>query len=81
MPKKSIKPEDDMVKAIAALKAKNKSKISKIGEMLDKLELEQAPRTPFLTKGSGKPAPTPTPSKSKKATPAKKSIIPMSPTR
>ena len=50
MAKKSIRPEDDMLKAIAALKAKRKSKTFKIGQMLDKLELEQAPRRSFISK-------------------------------
>jgi hypothetical protein len=79
MAKKSIRPEDDMIKAIAALRVKRMAEDSKIGKMLDKLELNQAPRQKFLTKGTGAPAPKP--SSSKKATPAKKSIIPTSPTR
>lgn len=87
MDKKGIRGEDDMLKAIAALKAKRNSKTSEIGEMLDRLELEQAPRNPFLSKGTGKPAPAPSrPRKTAAASsfktgPAKKSIIPKSPTR
>jgi hypothetical protein len=54
MPKKSMRGEDDMVKAIAAAKAKKKSRTFKIGEMLDKLELEQAPRRPFISKAPPK---------------------------
>lgn len=87
MAKKSTRPEDDMVKAVATLKAKKKSKTSEIGEMLDRKELEQAPRRPFLSKGKGKPAPALSRARktaaasSFKTGPAKKSIIPASPTR
>jgi hypothetical protein len=39
------------VKRIAAMKAKGKkSKTSKIGEMLEKKEMSNAPRKPFMTK-------------------------------
>ena len=55
------------LKRLAKMKAKNK--ISKTGRMLDRMELMDAPRTPFLRKNKkGKPAPK------------KKSIIPRSPT-
>jgi hypothetical protein len=54
MAKKTMRGEDDMVKAIAALKAKSKSKTFKIGQMLDKLELEQAPRRSFISKAPPK---------------------------
>lgn len=41
-----------MMKKIAAKKAKKKdeSGTSKIGKMLDKKEMSQAPRKPFMTK-------------------------------
>lgn len=39
------------MRSIAAMKAKKKkSKTSKIGDMLDKKEMEQAPRRPSVTK-------------------------------
>ena len=39
------------MRSIATMKAKKKkSKTSKIGEMLDRKEMEQAPRRPFLEK-------------------------------
>jgi hypothetical protein len=68
------------MRSIATMKAKKKkSKTSKIGDMLDKKEMEQAPRRPSVTKaggpsyGRGKPgkrmemkdAPTPRPRKIK----------------
>lgn len=58
------------LKKVAAKKAsKKKSKTSKIGDMLDRLEMQNAPRRPFMSKIKGaKPAPK------------KKSIIPRSPT-
>lgn len=57
------------MRSIATMKAKKKSKTSKIGDRLDRLELSQAPRNPFLKKIKGaKPAPK------------VNSIIPRSPT-
>jgi hypothetical protein len=40
------------MKKLAGMKAKmkKKSKTSKIGDMLDKKEMSQAPRKPFMTK-------------------------------
>jgi hypothetical protein len=53
--------KDDMMpgalKRLAKMKAENKmSKASKIGKRMDKLEMEQAPRKPFITKTTKKPA-------------------------
>lgn len=51
-----MKSKDDSktpgaLKRLATMKAKNKKKKpSKIGEMLDRKEMSQAPRRPFLTK-------------------------------
>ena len=42
------------MRSIAAMKAKKKSKTSKIGDMLDKKEMSQAPRKPFITKAKKK---------------------------
>jgi hypothetical protein len=44
------------LKKIAGMKAKKKkmSKTSRIGKMLDKKEMMDAPRTPFLTKNKKK---------------------------
>ena len=50
------------MRSIATMKAKSKKKKpSKIGEMLDKKEMEQAPRRPFLTKAKNPFKPTPLP--------------------
>jgi hypothetical protein len=42
--------KDDMMKKVAAKMAKKKSKTSMIGKMLDKKEMSNAKRMPFMTK-------------------------------
>jgi hypothetical protein len=54
MKKKNVRGEDDMLKSLATLKAKRKAKTMRIGDMLDKKELEQAPRRPFISKAPAK---------------------------
>jgi hypothetical protein len=50
------------MRSIATMKAKKKkSKTSKIGDMLDKKEMEQAPRRPSVTKAKKPFKPTPLP--------------------
>ena len=67
---KDDKKSPGALRRLATMKAKSKkNKTSKTGRMLDRMEMRDAPRTPFLTKNKkGKPAPK------------KKSIIPKSPT-
>ena len=51
-----------LMKKVAAKKAsKKKSKTSRIGDMLDKKEMEQAPRRPSVTKAKKPFKPTPLP--------------------